>query len=303
MYTRCAVVVIGLAVVAAAGAAAQTPGAASTVGGCPAEPIAFHTCALLQAKTFNPPRTPSGRPNLQGHWLSQLTQPFSVEGVPADEPLIKDPIMPWVAASPEVIEPADRRIPYQPWAAAIGRRGVNFHRYIDPRSTCSTAGVPRLALQDASQILQPSTDDYVLWHHEDHHVYRVIAMGERPPAGATIKTWNGLARGRWDGNTLVVETANFNGYTWIDDSGNFYTDTARLVERLTMIDADTIHYAVTVEDPKVYTRPWRLTWALVRVTQPGFEILEEACREGEQSVDRIREQGYGFYFGESWRGR
>lgn len=303
MYTRCAVVVIGLAVVAAAGPAAQTPEVASTVGGCPAEPLAFHTCALQKAKTFNPPRTPSGRPNLQGHFRSRLTQAFSVEGVPADEPLIKDPIMPWVAAPPEVIEPADRKIPYHPWAAGIGRRGVNFHRYIDPRSTCSTGGIPRLALQDASQILQPSTDDYVLWHHEDHHVYRVIAMGERPPVGATIRTWNGLARGRWDGNTLVVETTNLNGYTWIDDAGNFYTDTARLVERLTMVDADTIHYEVTIEDPKVYTRPWRVAWALVRVTEPGFELLEEACREGEQSLGRIREQGYRFYFGEGWRTR
>jgi hypothetical protein len=302
VYTRCAVVVIGLAV-AAAGTTAQTPGEASTVGGCPAEPLAFHTCALQKAKTFNPPRTPSGRPNLQGHWLSRLTQPFSVEGVPADEPLIKDPVMPWEAAPPEVIEPADRRIPYQPWASAIGRRGVNFHRYVDPRSTCSTGGIPRLALQDASQILQPSTDDYVLWHHEDHHNYRVIAMGERPPVGATIKTWNGLARGRWDGNTLVVETTNLNGYTWIDDSGNFYTDTARLLERLTMVDANTIHYEVTVEDPNVYTRPWRLAWALARVTEPGFELFEEACREGEQSLGRIREQGYRFYFGESWQRR
>jgi len=303
--TRCVVAILGLAAmaVAAAGAAAQTPERPETIAGCPAENLAFHTCALQKATTFTPPRTPSGRPNLQGYWRSQLTQAFSVEGVPADDPLIKDPIMPWEAAAPEVIDPADRKIPYQPWAAAIGRRGVNFYKYIDPRTTCSTAGIPRLALQDASQIVQPPTDDFVLWHHDDHHMYRVIAMGNRPPVGAGVKTWNGLSRGRWDGNTLVVETTNFNGYTWIDDSGNFYTDTARIVERLTMVDADTIDYEVTFEDPTVYTRPWRVAWALVRVTEPGFELIEEACREGERALGRIREQGYKYYFGETWRAR
>ncbi|MGH9253078.1 MAG: hypothetical protein ACRD3C_00755 [Vicinamibacterales bacterium] len=305
MKPRRVVAVIGLAAVVATAPRilAQAPNAAATIAGCPAEPLAFHKCALDKAKAFTPPRTPSGRPNLQGHWRSRLTQAFSVEGVPSDHPLIKDPIMPWVAAPPEIVDPPDRKIPYQPWAAAIGRQGVNFHKYVDPRSTCSTGGIPRLALQDASQIVQSSTDDHVLWHHDDHHVYRVIAMGDRPPVGAAIKTWNGLSRGRWDGNTLVVETTNFNGYTWIDDSGNFYTDTARLVERLTLVDANTIHYEVTFEDPKVYTRPWRVAWPLVRVTESGFELLEEACIEGERSLGRLLEEGYRLYFGESWRVR
>jgi hypothetical protein len=301
------IALIGLAVAAAAAPRvfAQASGAPKTIAGCPAEPLAFHTCALQKAKTFNPPRLASGRPNLQGFWRGDaLTQAFSVEGVASDDPLIKDPIMPWVAAPPEVIDPPDRKIPYQPWAAAIGRRGVNFHKYLDPRTSCSTAGIPRLALQDASQIVQPPTDDYVLWHHDDHHAYRVIAMGDRPPVGAAIKTWHGLSRGRWDGNTLVIDTTNLNGYIWIDDSGNFYTDAAHLVERLTMVDANTIDYEVTFEDPKAYTRPWRVAWVLQRVMEPGFELIEEACIEGERSMEDIREQGgYRYYFGESWRGR
>ncbi|MBI4885855.1 MAG: hypothetical protein HY824_02070 [Acidobacteria bacterium] len=277
---------------------------AEMVGGCPAEPLAFHACALQKARTFNPPRTPGGKPDLQGYWRSRLTQAFSVEGVPADEPLIHDPIMPWEAAPPEVIDPADRKIPYQPWAAAIGRRGVNFTQYVDPRTTCSTAGIPRLALQDANQILQPWGDQYVLWAFEDHHNQRVIAMDGRPPVGPAIKTWNGLARGRWEGNTLVIETTNLNGYNWIDDAGNFYTDAVRVTERLTLIDPDTIDFTATFEDPKAYTRPWTVAWALVRAKEPGFELLEEACREGERSLDRIRETtGMKFYFGEPWRGR
>ena len=290
-------------VVASPWAAGQGPGAAATVGGCPAEPLAFHTCALAKAKTFKPPQTSSGKPNLQGYWRSRLAQSFSVEGVSGSEPLVNDPVMPWALAPAMVVDPPDRKIPYQPWAASIGRIGENYTKYLDPRTACGSGGIPRLALQDANQILQPSTDDYVLWLFEDHHVQRVIAMNGRPPLGDAIKVTNGDSRGRWDGNTLVIDVTNLNGYTWFDDSGNFYTNAAHLVERLTLIDPDTIHYEVTVEDSKTYTRPWKLVWALVRQKQPGFELLEEACREGERDASRIRAGGYRYYFGESWRGR
>ncbi|MSO83016.1 MAG: hypothetical protein EXQ53_06940 [Acidobacteria bacterium] len=287
----------------AAGAGGQDAAAPRTVGGCPGEPAAFHACALAKAKAFTPPRTPSGKPNLQGYWDSRLAMPFSVEGVPESEPMVRDLVMPWVASPPMVVDTPDRKIPYQPWAVPIGRRGENFLKYIDPRTECASAGVPRLALQDPSQIIQPWGDDHVLWLFEDHHVPRVITMDGRPPIGDSIKLWNGSSRGRWEGNTLVIDITNVNGYTWFDDSGDFYTDTAHLVERLTMFAPDTIHYQVTLEDPKVYTRPWTMVWALVRQTEPGFEIMEEACREGERDLPRIREQGYRPFFGETWRGR
>jgi hypothetical protein len=281
----------------------DTPPRPATIAGCPSENLAFHTCALQKAKTFTPPRTPTGRPDLQGYWRSRLTQAWSVEGVPVNDPLANDVFQAWLPSAPEVVDPADRKIPYQPWAAAIGRRGVNFKQYIDPRTTCSTGGIPRLALQDASQILQPPTDDHVLWLHDDHHQFRVIAMGQRPAVGRDVKAWNGVSRGQWDGNTLVIETSNFNGYTWMDDAGNFYTDNARITERLTMVDADTIHYEATIEDPTVYTRPWKVAWALIRDKEPGFELIEEPCREGERSLGRIRETGLKFYFGAPWRFR
>jgi len=281
----------------------DTPPRPATIAGCPTENLAFHTCALQKAKTFTPPRTPTGRPNLQGYWRGRLTQAWSVEGVPVNDPLAKDAFQAWVPSAPEVVDPADRKIPYQPWAAAIGKRGVNFTQYIDPRTTCSSAGVPRLALQDAGQILQPPTDDHILWLHDDHHQFRVIAMGQRPTVGPAVTTWNGLSRGRWEGNTLVIETTNLNGYTWLDDAGDFYTNTARLTERLTMFDADTIHYEVTIEDPTVYTRPWKVAWALIREKEAGFELIEEACREGERALGRIREQGARFYYGIPWRFR
>jgi len=303
LITRRTNLVIALAVVIAPSlAGAQTPERPPVLAGCSTENLAWHTCALQKAKAFTPRRTPSGKPDLQGIWRSRLTQSFSIEGVAEDHPFVKDVNQRWDVGASEIIEPADRRIPYQPAAARIGREGINFNEYVDPRTSCTTAGVPRLALQDPSQILQPPTDDHILWLHEDHHQFRVIALDQRQVPGRNVTTWNGVSRGRWDGDTLVVETANFNGYTWIDDSGNFYTNTARVTERLTMVDADTIHYQATIEDPAVYTRPWTVAWALVRDTTPGgYELFEESCREGDRDLPLIREQGYKLYFGAPWR--
>ena len=303
MRVRNSGLLFALAVVFGVPLAAQNQATPATVGGCPTDPLAFHRCALEKARTFRPPRTPSGKPDLQGYWRPQLAQAFSNEGVSGSEPLVGSRVMPWEIAPPMIVDPPDRKIPYQPWAVPIGRIGVNHDKYIDPRTACGPGGVPRLALQDANQILQPSGDQYVLWLFEDHHVQRAIAMDGRPPLGGNIKLTVGDSRGRWDGNTLVIDVNNLNGYNWLDDSGNFYTDAAHLVERLTMIDRDTIHFEVRLEDPKVYTRPWTMVWALVREKEPGFELLEEARREWERDLGRLRETGLQYYFGDTWRGR
>jgi len=294
----------------AQGPTAPTTAAPTSVGGCPAEPLAFHTCALEKAKTFDPPRTPGGKPDMQGYWFGSLVSEYSVEGVSETDPLTRSPVEPWKIWPGMIVDPPDRKIPYQPWAAEIGRRGQNRQKYLDPRTDCRTAGVPRLAQQgdpttkrDPQQLLQPPGEDYVLWLFEDTHVYRVITTDGRPHVGENIKLWNGDSRGRWEGNTFVVDTTNFNGYTWLDDAGDFYTDAAHLVERLTMIDPDTIHYEVTIEDPKAYTRPWKMAWALVREKEPGFQLLEEACLEGEHDRPHLRSQGYKSYFGQTWKGR
>src|SRR5262245_39386672 len=160
---RQSALVFACAVVVASGQlAAQNAATPKTVGGCPAEPAAFHACAIEKAKMFTPPRTPSGKPDLQGYWRGQLAQAFSVEGVSGNEPLVGSRVMPWAIAPPMIVDPPDRKIPYQSWAIPIGRIGVNFKQYVDPRTTCGSGGVPRLALQDADQILQPDGDQFVV---------------------------------------------------------------------------------------------------------------------------------------------
>jgi hypothetical protein len=134
----------------------------------------------------------------------------------------------------------------------------------------------------------------------ERQLKRLERCGRRH-VGPNIKLWNGDSRGRWEGNTLVVETRNLNGYTWLDDAGDFYTDAAHLIERLTMVDRDTIHYQVTIDDPTVYTRPWTMAWALVRETNSRFQLLEEACVEGDRDLPHFLEAGRKFYFGKSWK--
>jgi hypothetical protein len=276
----------------------------TTIGGCPTEnPVAFHKCALQKATTFEPARTPDGKPDLQGYWQGSPTTDavdYSLEGVLESDPETKRPIMTWEPGPPLIVDPPDGKIPYQPWAAEIGRKKLNFTKYIDPRTACTSGGVSRVMQYDF-QIVQHH--DYIAVLVEDHHAYRVIATNGQPHLGSGIKTFHGDAIGRWEGKTLVVDVTNLNGQNWLDDSGNFYTDAAHLIERLTPIDADTIHYEITFEDPKAYTRTWKMAWPLVREKEPGFQFLEEACWEGERDVPRFLKAGYRFYFGEPWRGR
>jgi len=274
----------------------------TSIGGCPAEILLFRRCAAEKAKTFDPPRTPGGKPDLQGYWGAALTSDFSVEGVSSAEPRTRDAIMPWEVGPAMIVDPPDRRIPYQPWAAKIGRKGVHYQEYVDPRTACGSGGVSR-PVPGTYQFLQASDDTHLLWLFEDQSTYRVIPIDGRPHIGKGIKLVQGDSVARWEGTTLVVDVTNVNGSTWIDDAGNFYTDAAHLVERFTMIDGDTIHYEITFEDPRAYTRPWTMAWAFSRDKEPGLEIIEEACRAGERDVPSFLKIGYKRYFGQTWRSR
>ena len=182
----------------------------------------------------------------------------------------------------------DPQLPYQPWAAAKRLDHLaNFHTptkwaHLDPEDRCLLNGVPRSNYRGTMQILQ--SPGYVTILYEWNHAYRVIPLDGRPHAPAEVKQWNGDSRGRWEGNTLVVDVTNFlvddaehNVQPWFDSHGSFYSDALHVVERYTVLNADTIRYEATVEDPKVFTRPWQVGFTVSRNKQPGFELLEEAC--------------------------
>jgi hypothetical protein len=224
----------------------------------------------------NPPRTPEGKPNLQGYWNNQAgAAPWDIEPHPASFQV--------PAGDGVIVEPADRRIPYQP--AALARRNQlrdNF-AFEDPQAHCAPSGVPRQTYTPFGfQIVQPR--GYVVILYEAEHVHRVIRTDGSKHIPASARLWSGDSVGRWEGDTLVVESTNFNGKTWLDMTGNFTTPALRVVERYTLVDPNTIQYEATLEDPTIYTRPWKMAFPLRRNTQPGYYVLEFACHEGERDL-------------------
>lgn len=283
-YVVAVAVVSGLAGVTWVGDAAGQ--GASRQAPCPDEPALFHPCALERAKTFAPPRTPDGKPDLQGFWRGQTSATENIE----EHPKTDDDN----GGKSLIVDPPDGKVPYQAWAAGLPRE--HREKYVEPNVPCFPSGVPR-SLYVPTQIEFLQTPGYVLILFERAHTYRIIPTDSRPPLGVSIRLWQGDSRGRWEGHTLVVDVANHNAKPWFDQAGNFHTDQARMVEHFTLIDPDTIHYAVTIEDSSLYTRPWTLSFPLKRNKERGFRLLEEACHEGERNTRPLIAAGRRIYPG------
>jgi hypothetical protein len=253
------------------------------VGGCPVDPVQFLPCALGKAKTFNPPRTPDGKPDFQGMWANQeMGAPWNVE---------PQPVGFGVPATPgDVVDPPGRKIPYKPEALAKRNDIVENHPYDDPQAHCAPAGVPRQNYTPFGvQFVQPV--GYFVILYEAQHMYRIIPTDNRPHLPATVKLWQGDSVGHWEGNTLVVDYANNNGKHWLDMAGNFDTENLHVVERFTMVDQDTILYQATLTDPTIYTQPWTIALPFGRNPDKNYYLLEFACREGEHDLQHYLDSG------------
>ena len=143
-----------------------------------------------------------------------------------------------------------------------------------------SSGPPMMAFPVANvhQIFQ--TPDHVVFLHEENHEMRFIHLDERPPIDPRIRLWHGESRGRWEGDTLVIETTNFNGEGGFRGTGS----RLRLTERLTRVDAETITYGFTAEDPDTWSEPWSAEMPMT--VSPGL-LYEHACHEGNYSLPLI----------------
>jgi len=227
-------------------------------------------------------RLPDGKPDMQGYWETRNfftawdleTHDKAEFGVPAGKGV--------------VVDPPDGKIPYQPWALAKKKDIVEHHMFDDPQAHCWLSGVPRqMYTPFGFQILQPPGSVVLLY--EAFHSYRILPLNAGPHPADAIRMFEGDSRAHWEGDTLVVDVTNQNEKTWFDMAGNFHSDALHVIEHFTMVNANTIRYEATLEDPKVYTRPWKIAFDLGRNMQPDYEQMEYACVEGEKDLQHYTE--------------
>ena len=260
------------------------------------------------------PRTPDGQPDIQGIWTNFDSTPFERPDPP---PQNKPPATPSTMTTPPtvslpfadqnplvakrssmVVDPPDGRVPLTQWAQEKRDYALahvqDSWEYNTPWERCITRGIPGgifpVNYDNAYQILQ--TPGYVVILYNMIHDTRIIPLDGRPHISADVRQWNGDPRGHWEGNTLVVETTNFNGKGMIA-SANLNgrvrsipeTEGAYIVERFTRVDEKTINYEVIIKDPKAYTAPWTVAMPLTK--DDSFQMYEYACHEGNQNYMEI----------------
>ena len=248
--------------------------------------IALAAVAAVSAQTagYKAPRLPgTNRPDLNGLWQALNTAHWDIQDHSAQPaPLLAMGAWGAIPAGRGVVE--GNEIPYQPWALA--KKQENYKKRMtvdpfdfavgDPELRCFLPGVPRATyLPFPFQIIQ--SQNVVLFSYEFADASRLINMeNHREPPN---DFWMGWSNGRWDGDTLVIEVTGFNGQTWFDRAGNFHSEAMKVTERFTPLSPYHLQYEATIEDPKVFTRPWKIRMPLYRRIEPGAQRLEFKCVE------------------------
>src|SRR5216110_2563824 len=215
-----------------------------------------------QGQSAAVPRTTDGKPDLTGIWQVLNTAAWDIQdhaatlGMPGGQGVVEG-----------------NEIPYQTWALARKRENYANRRTADPETKCFEPGVPRATYMPYPfQIVQTPT--FVAILYEYIHVTRHIYVDGTPhPKGPIDNWWMGDSRAHWDGNTLVVDVIHFTDQTWLDRAGNFHSDALHVVERFTPMTADALRYEVTIEDPKVFTKPWTIAMPIYRRLEANAQVL------------------------------
>jgi len=228
-----------------------------------------------QAQAYKAPRAADGKPDLNGIWEALNTANWDIQDHAARMgPVVALGAAFSVPAGLGVVE--GNEIPYLPAAAAKKKENSEHWLTADPEIKCYLPGVPRATYMPYPfQIFQ--TPQYILMAYEFAGASRTIYMNSNQKS--PNDTWMGWSVGHWDGDTLVIDVTSFNDQTWFDRAGNFHSDALHVVERYTRISPDALDYEVTIEDTKVFSRPWKMRMPLYRRLEKNAQLLEYKCVE------------------------
>jgi len=230
--------------------------------------------AQTQAPAYRAPRTKDGKPDLNGIWQAVNSANWDIEGHGAAPGLM------WQLGA-EFSEPPGLGIveggplPYKP--EALKKKQENFADRLnrDPEIKCYLPGVPRaMYMPYPFQIIQST--DQIMMVFEYAGALRTIYMKH---SDAPADSWMGWSNGKWEGESLVIDTTDFIDQSWFDRSGNWHSDMLHVTERLTPIDKDHMNYEATIDDPKVFTRPFKISMPLYRMIEKNAQVLEYKCVE------------------------
>ena len=240
----------------------------------------------------------AGKPDFNGIWEANNTANWDLQthqarpmvgqpGLTPNSVVLAAPVVAlgslgWVPGGLGVVE--GEEIPYQPWAAA--RKKENLEHWIDrdPEIKCFQPGVPRaMYMPYPFQIIQSSTKINMVF--EFANAQRTIHLNKMDSYPNTL--FMGYSVGKWEGDTLVVDVSSFTDATWFDRSGNFHSDALHVTERYTPRGRDVIQYEATMEDPQVFTRPWKISLPLYRRLEPNAQLTDFRC------VEMVEETMYG----------
>jgi len=223
---------------------------------------------------YRAPRTSDGRPDLNGIWQALDGPNWNLEPHAAD--FGTAPQLGAINAVPPGIGFVDGPIPYRP--DMLKQRDENYKNRMaaDPEAKCYLPGVPRaMYMPQPFQIIQ--SPDHIMMVFQFAGAVRTVYM--KDPKEAPAPSWMGWANGHWEGEMLVIETTALDDRSWFDRAGNFHSDELKVVERIQARGPDSLTYEATIEDPKVFTRTWKITVPLYRHVEKNAQLLEFKCVE------------------------
>lgn len=227
-----------------------------------------------QAPAGRPPRTADGKPNLNGIWQALNTANWDLQ---THGPSGGPPALGAIGATPPglgVVEGGE--IPYLLQAAEKKKQNFASRWTVDPEIKCYLPGVPRATYMPFPfQILQGSDSIMIAYGYAD--AVRTINMGK--PSDAPLDSWMGWSNGHWEGDTLVVDVTGLNDQTWFDRAGDFHSDALHVVERYKLLNKDLLDYEATIEDPMVFSKPWKINMPLYRHAEKNARLMEFKCAE------------------------